>query len=198
MDDANLSKLSVSQPGLEPAFDKNIVNYSIVVAFNVEKLKINVSCNDNGASSSIKSDTGYGDDVKLNEGDNKITIEVTSEDGTVKKYFISCKRLSAADAKLKNLEFKTIKLAQKFEPTVYEYSSFVDAKLLEDKYQLELFDPGCGLECTCNNVAINKCEDSLYNVSLNYGYSEVVIKVISPNKANTQVFYLKRAKKFKS
>jgi hypothetical protein len=187
MDDANLAKLIVDQPGLEPNFDKKVVNYSIVVAFNVEKLKLTLSCSDNGASVSVKSDTGYGEDVKLNEGENKITIEVTSEDGTVKKYFINCKRLSASDAKLKNIAFDLIKLNEKFGSINYEYKCFVDPKINEDKFKLELFDPGASIECNINNSNLTKNESSYYLFSLNYGYSELVIKVTSPNKTNTQV-----------
>ena len=47
MDDANLAKLVLDHPGLAPEFNKNIVNYYIVVAFNVEKLKLSLACSDN-------------------------------------------------------------------------------------------------------------------------------------------------------
>jgi hypothetical protein len=187
MDDANLAKLVLDQPGLAPEFNKNTLNYNIVVAFNVEKLKLSLACSDNGASFSVKSDTGYGEDVKLNEGENKIIIEVTSEDGTVKKYFINCKRLSASDAKLKNLEFSLIKLSETFNTTIYEYKCFVDPKINDDKFKLELFDPGCSIECTNNSSDLSINEQSYYCFSLNHGYSEIVIKVTSPNKTNTQV-----------
>ena len=30
----------------------------------------------------------FGEECKLNDGENKIQIECTSEDGTIKKYFI--------------------------------------------------------------------------------------------------------------
>jgi hypothetical protein len=187
MDDANLKILAVNQPGLKPDFSKDITNYDIVVAFNVEKLNIKATCSDNGASFSVKSDTGYGEDVKLNEGVNKITIEVTSEDGTTKKYLINCKKLSASDAKLKSLEFKGADLIEKFEPTVYEYNSIVDFKTTDAKFKTDLFDPGCTVESTCNKSVINKNEESFYCFTLNYGYTEIVVKVTSPNKSSSQV-----------
>ena len=163
MDNANLAKLIVDQPGLEPAFSKNVVDYNIVVAFNVEKFKLTLSTEDTGASFTVKLDKSYGEEVKLNEGENKITIEVTSEDGTVKKYSINCKRLSASDAKLKNLEFNSIKLSEKFSATNYEYKSLVDPKASEDKFKVELFDPGCGIECACNSLTLTKNEQSRIN-----------------------------------
>ena len=95
MDDANLSKLSVNQTGLRPEFHKNNLDYNLTVPFSVDLLKVTAVPNDKGASCSIKSNTGFGDEVKLVEGENKIQIECTSEDGTVKKYSINCKRLSA-------------------------------------------------------------------------------------------------------
>lgn len=187
MDDANLAKLSVNQPGLRPNFIKDNLNYDIIVAFNVEVLKITASTSDKGASFSIKSNTGYGEDVKLVEGENKIQIEVTSEDGTIKKYLINCTRLSASAANLKSLEFEKIALVPSFSPDHLEYSASLDFKQTEAKFKLDIFDPSCGITVEFNKSTLNKFQDSSYSFSLNFGLSEIIIKVTSPNKANTQV-----------
>ena len=55
MDDADLKSLSVDQVGLSPDYNKTITSYKLVVASNVENLKISAITSDNGASFSIKS-----------------------------------------------------------------------------------------------------------------------------------------------
>lgn len=187
MDDANLAKLIVDQPGLKPSFNKDVTNYEIIVAFNVEILKIKCSTSDTGASFSIKSNTGYGENVKLNEAENKIQIEVTSEDGTIKKYIINCTRLSASAAALKSLEFEGIDLVPKFTSDENEYSAFVNYKQTESKFKLDVYDPSCGIEVSFNRTNLTKSSDLYFKISLNYGLSEISIIVTSPNKTKTQV-----------
>ena len=187
MDDANLSKLSVNQNGLRPAFNANITNYDLIVASDVELLNVTPVTSDRGASFSIKSKTGFGDDVKLIQGENNIIIEVTSEDGTAKIYQIKCVRLSAADAKLKQINFKVFKLFPDFEPGHFEYSAKCDYKTTEEKFSFELFDFGCNITVLCNNMYQTKLEDSCYVLHLNHGRSEVLINVTSPDKSHIQV-----------
>ena len=76
MDNANLAKLLADQPGLEPAFEKNVIDYNIVVAFSVEKLKLTLSTEDNGASFTVKLNKSYGEEVKLNEGEKHFVKHV--------------------------------------------------------------------------------------------------------------------------
>lgn len=189
MDDANLAKLSVNQPGLRPDFHKDTTEYSIIVASNVNVLNITASTSDKNASFSIKSSTGYGEEVKLNEGENKITIEVSSEDGTIKKYLIDCKRLSASDANLKQIEFDSVKMKPLFDPNICEYSVNCEYKTTDVNLKLELYDPNCSVEVVANDLIITNNANSSYNYtfSLNFGYSVLLVKCTSPNKSNTKV-----------
>ena len=190
MDDANLSKLSVNQPGLFPVFNKDVTDYYITVAYNIDELKVKCLTSDTGASFSIKSNTGFDEDVKLIEGENKITIEVTSEDGTVKKYFINLTRLLASDALLKSIEFATkdVELKPKFNTKLLEYTCLVGYKFSSIKFKLELFDSSCLLDVSVNKIKIDKKNDE-YLLNLCYGYTELVVNVTSPNKANNQVYF---------
>jgi hypothetical protein len=64
-----------------------------------------------------------GKDIPLKEGAvTDIKIEVTSEDGTLKHYFIHAKRLSAKDAFLSDLELSQGDLVPEFNPDVLSYS----------------------------------------------------------------------------
>ena len=56
MDDCNLSKLTVKPGALAPAFNKDVTEYEVTVASNVEKITLNPTTSDNGASFSISVD----------------------------------------------------------------------------------------------------------------------------------------------
>lgn len=49
-------------------------------------------------------------------------IEVTAEDGSIKKYFVYIRRLSAKDATLSGLKTDIGILNPEFNPAVYDYS----------------------------------------------------------------------------
>ena len=53
MDNADLEKLSVSPGKLTPKFHPNTTEYAVVLASDVEKIKINPLTSDSGASYSI-------------------------------------------------------------------------------------------------------------------------------------------------
>lgn len=187
MDDAYLSKLVANQPGLKPYFNKETLNYEITVASNVTSLSIAAETSDKGASFSIKSNSGYGDECKLNDGENKIQIECTSEDGTIKKYHINCFKLSASEAKLDYLDLNQCVIKPSFEPNIFEYETKVifSQKIVELKSSV--IDPNCGVEISCNSKIIEKGND-WFICNLNYGFSDIQIKLTSPNKTKEQIY----------
>lgn len=187
MDDAYLSKLSVDQTGLRPTFSKETFEYEIQVASSVTILRIAATTSDKGASLSIKSGSGYGDECKLTDGQNKIQIEVTSEDGTMKKYFINCLKMSASEAQLVSLEIVQLTLVPNFKPDVFDYETNVGFRQTECQIKADFTDFECTVEVSCNNKQTNKLND-LYVCSLNYGFSEIQVKLTSPNKLKTQVY----------
>ncbi|RNA13738.1 hypothetical protein BpHYR1_019176 [Brachionus plicatilis] len=191
MDDANLSKLSIDTPGLKPEFNKDILDYSITVPFSVQCLKVKAISSDRGASCTIKSDTGFGDQVKLNEGDNKIKIEVTSEDGTIKVYMISCSRLSASNALLNILDFDTLSVQPEFEPGHFDYELYASAQTQNIKLKVSSLDPNCDIQVKLNDKAENKNANGQYNLNLNYTYSHLIVSVFSANKSMEQNYSIK-------
>ncbi len=183
MDDANLKSLSiVDQPSLSPAFHKDTLHYNLVVASKVETLKLNLSTSDNGASFSIKSNTtGWPDnnELKLTQGDNQITIEVTSEDGTTKKYLISCTKLSPSIAALKNITLSPLKLVPDFTTDCYEYEAHAAFDQLTVGFDCQTFDPECSVNVKCN---LSMPLLDWLDLELNYGFSELCVLVTSPDK----------------
>ncbi len=192
MDDAYLSKLNVDQPGLKPEFTKETLNYSIQVASKIQMLNIQATASDKGASFSIKNlaNNSFGEECKLNDGDNKIQIECTSEDGTIKKYFIDCFKLLASSAQLNSLELnQEFTLKPRFEPNTFEYETNAKYACKEVHLKANVIDPECTIEIMCNNKALTYNQQNNNNICLlNYGFSEIQIKLTSPDKATILVY----------
>ena len=79
----NLKSLEVVGYTLSPAFNKNTLEYTVNLESNVETIKINASKEDGYATIS-----GIGE-KKVEEGDNKFEITVTSETGKSKVYTVN-------------------------------------------------------------------------------------------------------------
>ena len=79
----NLSSLTIEGYNLDKEFKKDVTEYSVVVENDVKKIKINAQLDD---SSAKVEGTG---EVEVKEGDNKIEIKVTAEDGSTKTYVIN-------------------------------------------------------------------------------------------------------------
>jgi hypothetical protein len=81
-DDATLSSLTVSEGSLSPAFNANVITYTVSVANSVTGITISAAANHTGAT--VSGDTGS---KNLNVGTNTFNIEVTAENGTTQKTY---------------------------------------------------------------------------------------------------------------
>lgn len=81
-----LSQLSVQGYKISPEFDKQTQDYNIEGEVDTDKIKIEAIQEDSRAKVS-----GEGE-VELKAGENKIRIDVTAENGTVRTYFINVNR----------------------------------------------------------------------------------------------------------
>ena len=78
-----MKSLSVSAGTLSPKFSAGTTSYKVNLPANATSIEVNASANDSKAS---VSGTGK---KKVEPGENKINIVVTSEYGTTKTYTIS-------------------------------------------------------------------------------------------------------------
>ncbi|XP_036980656.1 uncharacterized protein LOC119034059 [Acanthopagrus latus] len=104
MDNCDLEKLSVSGAKLHPAFTPDVTDYKVTVESSVNKVTLDLMTSDCGASYSILCGDGSST-IKLNDGLNRVEIEVVAEDGTIKKYCVEITRLSAKIAELSIVPF---------------------------------------------------------------------------------------------
>jgi hypothetical protein len=206
MDDANLSKLTLSHKGIKPNFSNDIISYEIDVPCSLDNLSIKASTSDKGASFVVKNETNktFGSEVKLVDGDNKIVVEVTSEDGTIKKYSIKCKRLSASDANLNRLTFLplskgSLEVRPAFDSAELEYLALVDFNVTEIKFGVEVLDSGCDVEVFSGRTMLTAAAAAsdteqqsdgqvYYTLGLNFGFTNISVRVCSPDKSKTQTY----------
>ena len=80
--DNNLKSLSVDGFEISPAFSKDVTDYTVEVPETIEKITVNASVNDSRASV-----RGTGE-VEVSEGNNKIEVVVTAQNGSTKTYTI--------------------------------------------------------------------------------------------------------------
>ncbi|BFM42158.1 hypothetical protein CFS9_07990 [Flavobacterium sp. CFS9] len=90
---ATLSNLSSSDGTLDPVFSSETTDYKVRVSNEVSSIKVTPVATNANAAIKVNGLTEYSgipsDRIDLIEGENTIGIEVTAEDGTVKKYSIS-------------------------------------------------------------------------------------------------------------
>lgn len=126
-----LKSLSVDNYKIYPDFDKQTENYEIKEEINVDTLNIKAEADDEKASVS-----GIGI-VKLNSGENKIRIDITAENGTVRTYFIKVIKSTKKNLYLKSIKInektstnneiiKEISISPSFDSKVYNYSAVVE------------------------------------------------------------------------
>ena len=80
-----LKSLSVEGATLTPEFNKETLEYSIELEPETTSIKVNATKEDSTASV-----TGDGE-IQVSEGDNKIEVSVTAQNGNVRKYVINAK-----------------------------------------------------------------------------------------------------------
>lgn len=90
-DNAYLKSLKISPSGLVPEFNKNVFEYGMEVASDVNQLVINALPEDEKATIKISGNES------LKEGENKIIITVLAESGAVIEYTINVMKEFASD-----------------------------------------------------------------------------------------------------
>ncbi|KAM8739261.1 uncharacterized protein AB9X84_021428 [Acanthopagrus schlegelii] len=180
MDNCDLEKLSVSGAKLHPAFTPDVTDYKVTVESSVNKVTLDLMTSDCGASYSILCGDGSST-IKLNDGLNRVEIEVVAEDGTIKKYCVEITRLSAKIAELSNLDLEgDIQLYPAFCSKIYEYSCIVPFHCSAVTILPKVLDKNI-------KVTVN-VEDSSQQVPLNFGDTVVEISVCSADGSNSQVY----------
>lgn len=173
---AYLSKLQVNQEGLTPKFNKTKTNYAITVGENVDSLKVTATPE---ASTSKVSVTG---NTNLKNGDNKIYITVTAQDGTKKVYTITVTKTADAaksNSYLQNLIVENATLSPEFSKEVFEYDCGTVGESVENLKILAFGEnENVKVEITGNDKLVE-------------GENTITVKVTSEDGATTKEYVIK-------
>lgn len=172
---AHLSKLQINQEGLTPNFNKNKTSYAVTVGENVNDLKITAVAEDSKSKVAISGNTG------LKNGDNKIYITVTAQDGTKKVYTITVTKTGDANKSnsyLQNLIVENATLSPEFSKEIFEYDCGTVGKSVETLKILAFGEN--------ENVKI----DITGNDKLSEGDNKIIVKVTSEDGTTTKEYVI--------
>ena len=121
-----LSSLSVSEPGLQPAFSSAVTNYTLNVPSTVASVTVTATPENNDASITIAGAASRNLSVNLNPpGSSKdITITLTEQSGSQSTYIITVNRAAplSSNNELSNLTVSSGSLTPGFSPGTLDYT----------------------------------------------------------------------------
>lgn len=162
-----LKNLEVIGYELTPEFDKQTINYEITNEVDEDYIEINAQLDDEKATIS-----GTGK-IALNSGENNLKIEVTSERGTVRTYFIKVVKKVQENLRLTSLKLKANEM---------EF-------MLEPEFNAETFEYYCNIENEISKVDIdaNSSDKNAKieiegNENLKQGMNQILISISFNNE----------------
>lgn len=159
-----LKELSATNGDLNPSFDKNVSNYTIVVGNEVTSLDLTAISNDSKAKVVIVGNENF----KVGAG-NTVTIIVTAEDGTTRPYSINVTRSDKeSKTKLDDIIIDGYPISPKFDPDTFTYTIDVDDDI--DKLDIK------ALAKDTNSVV-----EIIGNEGLKNGNNVILVKVTDEN-----------------
>jgi len=116
-DNANLESLTINNGELTPTFDPGETEYTVTVENYVESITLN------GLPESDKATVTGNGSYELAVGENKLSLVVTAEDGTIKTYFVTVTRKEneVSQTLLDDLKVLEGELVPEFNPNTLNY-----------------------------------------------------------------------------
>ena len=113
-----LKELTLLQGTLSPEFSKDVKEYTVQVGKDVTELQLDAIPEDEKAKATVEGNTD------LKDGENKVTITVTAEDGSTTVYTLTVNKTdeAATGLTLNKLEITGATLSPTFTPEVYSYT----------------------------------------------------------------------------
>ena len=144
----NLSELEVEGYEIFPEFNRNTINYYVIIPDGVTSLDINAEPEMEGAIVRISGNT------KLTKKENSINIRVTAIDGTSRTYTITASREPEVNLKLDTLQIEGVNLEPAFDESTYYYTSVLENTDLEKlNINATANDPNANVEIIgANNI----------------------------------------------
>jgi len=165
-DNNYLASLNTSEGTLTPNFQKETTDYMVTVPYEIDTILLNGTSEDTNASI-----TGLGNH-NLTEGENHISIMVTSESGLVRNYNVKIIRESIMSAYLKELSVANFELDTEFNKEILEYFITVPSDTDNLSVKAVAEDKNANIEITGQD-------------SLEIGMNEIHIEVTASDSITT-------------
>ena len=170
----NLTKITVDNYPLTPAFDKNKTEYSVEVENEVTSVTL-----DGWREDTTSSMSGLGK-YELAEGVNKLEIKVTAQNGSTKVYTINVtrKELKPIIVTLDGKEYKVIRKKELIEKPNTNYE---DSTITIDEEEIPAFENKAtnttlvGLKDEEGNIALYIYKDGNYKLYEEYSFDSIII-----------------------
>ena len=172
-----LKYLQISEEGLTPNFTRNVTEYSVAVGENVNSLQILARAEDSNARVEI---SGH---ESIKEGENKVQIKVTAQNGYYRIYTITVTKTKDKDksnAYLENLIIEDFNLDKAFQSEVLEYNI---GEILSTQQVINVVAATKDPEATIEIIGAN----TLAKV----GEGEIIIKVVAPDGVTQKEYRIK-------
>ncbi len=183
-----LKNLEVTGYKITPEFDKQTINYEITNEVDEDYIEINAQVDDEKATIS-----GTGK-VALNSGENNLKIEVTSESGTVRTYFIKVVKKVQKNLRLTNLKLKAknmeIMLEPEFDAETFEYYCNIENEISKVNIEANSSDKNAKIEIEGNEDLKPGMNQILISVSSNDG-KKVTYRINAYIKENSNNYSTK-------
>lgn len=174
-----LNLLTVKGYEIEPKFDKQTQEYKITEEVDTDEIILEAKADND------KSTVSGNGKVKLQSGENNIRIDVQSESGSVRTYFLKVmKKVKKEDLKLislnlnevdNNLNTRKIELDPQFSKDIFTYK----AKIYNDTIKINV-------DAKCNREGAKITVEG--NENIKEGKNEILV-TISDNEENNKTVY---------
>lgn len=172
-----LTSLTIDGHKLNETFDKEVLEYSVNIPAETEKIKINAQVSD--SRSKI---TGIGE-VKVSTGLNNFDIVVTAENGSKRTYKLKAtvEELKPIKVKVDGIEYSVVRKRTEL-PKISEYFEekevTIDNEKIEGYYNEKLDYTVIGLKDSKGVIEYYIYKDGKYTIYKEYSFNGTVLQVL--------------------
>ena len=187
---ANLSGLTLSSGTLDPAFNKDISDYTAIVDNTVSSITVTAIAEDPASTIMINDKkipsgaaSGY---INLDEGGNLISVTVTDTNGTTNTYTINVtRRYSQDNVNLSSLSVSDGTMTPRFDPETYLYTVKI-AKNIE-RVRVKFASQNDKAKIKINGKEYATGQESDY-INLNVGANLITVEVVAEDGKTTTTY----------
>ncbi len=172
--DATLKSLTSDIGEISPQFSKDVTEYYLTVDLSVDQINFTATPNDTNAKVNI---VGY---RKLTKGENTVTITVTAQNGTEKKYIVHVSKVDnteVSNANLKSISVENYNLSPTFSSNILKYNINVASNTKK-------------LELTTEAEVENANIDITGNENFNEGENVILVKVTAEDGITAKTYQI--------